>query len=252
MVKHFLMVVLVGMTVAQAQAQGLEGTRWTLAYYVQGNQVSRAEPGGNATAEFLNGSVQGSTGCNQFGASYAQDGQSLSFGSARQTLMACLEASRNAQEQAYVKGLERVRSFTLARGVLSLLDEAGKTVLIFTQARSAAILGAAWVVTAINTGDAISSVLEGTRLTVGFDAAGRVSGSTGCNQFSAPFSRDGFGLELGPAASTKRACAGDEESKQEQAFLNALEGVAGFRITGDRLELYAADGRTLVSLTRSL
>lgn len=248
MLKHFLLV-LVGVSVVQAQRQRLEGTRWILAYYVRDNQIGRVTPDRSATAEFTGGDLRGSTGCNPFGAMYTQEDRALRFGPVRQTLRACLDDALDVQEQGYVKGLERVRSFRLTRGVLSLLDEAGKTVLIFTEARPMAILGS-WMVTAINTGDAIQSVTEGSSLTATFRAGMGVSGSTGCNRFSAPVVQEGFNLKIGPTVSTRRGCSSDAESKQEGAFLKTLEAVAGFRIMGNRLELYALDGRTLIDLMR--
>jgi heat shock protein HslJ len=163
-------------------------------------------------------------------------------------LRACADDAVTAQEGTYLQALEQVRSFKLERGVLRLKDDAGKTLLILAQARPEAIRRGGWTVAAINTGDAIVSVLEGIRLTATFGANGRVSGNTGCNQYSATYTLEGFSLKIGPAVSTRRACSSEEANRQETAFLRALEGVNGFRITGDRLELYGPDGQTLVNL----
>lgn len=246
--KAFFVMILTSMTLANAQS--LESTRWNLAYSWQGERFIQTLSNSAVTAEFANGRISGYGGCNGFGGTYTQEGENLTFGPLVRTLRACADDAVTAQESAYLQALEQVRSFKLERGVLQLKDGAGRTLLIFAQVRPEAIRRGEWTVTAINTKEAIVSVLEGTRLTATFGLNGRVSGNTGCNQYSAPYTFEGFALKIGPAVSTRRACPNEEASQQEAAFLRALEGVSGFRITGDRLELYGADGQTLVNLTR--
>lgn len=248
MYKTFLVMILSSM--ALASAQSLENTCWNLAYHWQGDRFVQTLPGSAVTAEFAKGRISGYGGCNGFGGTYTQAGEKLTFRPLVRTLRACADDAVTAQEGTYLQTLEQVRSFKLERGVLQLKDGAGRTLLIFAQARPEAIRRGEWTVTAINTKEAIVSVLENTRPTATFGANGRVSGNTGCNQYSAPYTLEGFNLKIGPAVSTRRACVNEEANRQEMAFLRALEGVSGFRITGDRLELYGADGRILVNLSR--
>jgi heat shock protein HslJ len=75
---------------------------------------------------------------------------------------------------------------------------------------------------------------------------GRVAGSTGCNRFEAPYTRDGDSLEIGSIASTLIGC---EPSAQavERAFVAALERVGGWRLAGGGdLVLDDGDGRELL------
>lgn len=152
-------------------------------------------------------------------------------------------------EQAYNQLLAQVRSFALTSGVLRLKNQAGKTLLIFAQARPQGLQGREWRVTALNTGSAIVSVVAGTQPTASF-VHGRVGGNTGCNQFSANYNLEGFNLQIGPAVSTTRACLKEEAGKQEIAFLQALENVVSFRIVGNQLTLYDKEGKILVNLSR--
>ncbi|MCL5778309.1 META domain-containing protein [Limibaculum sp. FT325] len=118
------------------------------------------------------------------------------------------------------------------------------------------LAGGEWVVADI----AGRGVIDSARATLDFApgeaagpgpmAEGRVSGSGGCNRYSAGFRLTGEGLSVGPAASTMMACA-ESVMNQERAFLDALAGIAAFDIdeTG-ALILKAADGRRLLLARR--
>jgi len=74
---------------------------------------------------------------------------------------------------------------------------------------------------------------------------GRVSGRAGCNQFTAPFSIRGPGqLTIVEAASTRMACP--EPAMQFEAdFLDKLQAVNHYAITGPVLEMKTLDGQML-------
>lgn len=89
-------------------------------------------------------------------------------------------------------------------------------------------------------------------------ASNKVSGASGCNSYSASYTVDGnsFGgpyevtgdtITLGPLASTPRACADDAVQTQEQQYFAALALATTYQVTGNRLELFRADGGIAVS-----
>jgi heat shock protein HslJ len=85
-------------------------------------------------------------------------------------------------------------------------------------------------------------VLRGTEVTVTFQD-GRVSGSAGCNRYTAGYEVAGDALRVSAAASTQAFCpepAGVME--QEAAYLAALPTASRYRIEGDRLALEQDDG----------
>jgi len=69
----------------------------------------------------------------------------------------------------------------------------------------------------------------------------RLTGFTGCNDFTGAYSVDGDSnsLELVEIAVTMKACI--EGMAIEQRYLQALRGVDGYRISGDTLELREGD-----------
>ncbi len=104
----------------------------------------------------------------------------------------------------------------------------------------------AWTVVTI--GDA--GVLDQTEPSLVIQADGRVNGSSGCNRYSGTATLSDDAMGFGALASTRMACAA-AVMEQEQAFLSALEGVAGWREASDgRLDLLDADGETLMVLRR--
>lgn len=81
-------------------------------------------------------------------------------------------------------------------------------------------------------------VAEKHRPTLRFED-GRVSGSTGCNQFQGSFEQKGAALSFGPLASTRRYC--EESAEIETRFLAALDKVNAFRLARDKVRLLAGD-----------
>jgi len=105
-----------------------------------------------------------------------------------------------------------------------------------------ALEGTRWVLTRLQ-GKPVRLAPQQRELMIGFDrTAHRVSGYSGCNQFSSSYERgpDGSGkLLMGPVAGTRMACVGPD---LETPFLEALGRVQGSRITGQHLELLDAGG----------
>lgn len=229
---------------ALAQGASLENTRWTLAAYAQSGRFVQV----GATLEFTQNRVGGQSGCNSFGGNYTLQGGTLRFGPLMQTMMACPDEAINRLERTYLQALGQVQAYSLEGSVLRMKNQAGQTLLILSQARPQTILGE-WTVTAIQSGNAITSAVEGSKPTVGFGQS-RMAGNTGCNQFSARYSLQNISLQVGPVARTKRACPSEALARQETALLQALEKVEHFRVVGRQLTLYSAEGKMLMNLSR--
>ena len=113
------------------------------------------------------------------------------------------------------------------------------------------LAGSAWRASDIDMGQgAVVGVVQGTDVTLEFDAEGRVSGRAGCNRYSARYVADGNALRIEEPALTRMACLQPGVMEQERAFVAALRSVASARVDGDRLELRRADASLAVSLHR--
>jgi heat shock protein HslJ len=76
---------------------------------------------------------------------------------------------------------------------------------------------------------------DGVTMTIAF-AAGRVSGSGGCNRFTGTYEEAGESISFGALATTRMACA-DEVMAAERTYLAALETVSSWTATDAELVL---------------
>jgi len=224
---------------------GLDGTAWVLAA-LPGLMLL---PRRSVTLHFEAGRASGTDGCNRYAVPYAASGSALTFASGGvSTQMAC-EAEVMRQAGDFMSSLTGTRSYRVDAGQLQLHGADG-TLLASLTPQPQGLAGTTWRVSGYNNGrQGVASVLAGTTVTMAFSVDGRVSGSAGCNSYSATYTSSESSLRFGPASTTRRMCATPERiMEQEQQFLKALERVTTARQEGDRLELRAADGALAVSL----
>lgn len=100
------------------------------------------------------------------------------------------------------------------------------------------LAGVEWIVQEIGG----AGLVENAEVTLEFDAVTRrLAGRSGCNRYNAAFELSGEGLSIGPAASTRMACAPDLMA-QEQQFLADLQRISRFDIDpSGALLLFAND-----------
>jgi len=229
------------------EPRSLDGSAWLLSSLPGRSPV----PGVTPTAQFGSGRVAGTDGCNRYSLPFKAEGSTIEIGPmGPSTRMSCPEDTM-VQAAAFTAALQSSRSFRAGAGTLELLDGRGAIVAtLIAQARSLA--GTSWNVTMINNGrQAVVGVVDGSTVTMAFDTAGRVSGTTGCNQYNAAYTTDGDGLRFSEVASTRMACADPAVDGQEQAFLRALAAVATLHFESDRLDLRRADGELAIILKRA-
>jgi putative lipoprotein len=105
-------------TGARLDAQSLTGREWRLVE-LEGRADPKGAGGRQITLRFEEGMrAAGFAGCNQYGGSYTARGDTITFGPAAATRMACNEGMD--VEQAYLSALPRVVRFTIADSTLTL------------------------------------------------------------------------------------------------------------------------------------
>jgi heat shock protein HslJ len=217
----------------------LEGVPWVVSSGIDVDGWEETGP----SATFENGTVGGSGGCNQFGAEYTLDGDSLELGTITSTLMACPPPA-NESERAYFASLEQVRGWRLDDNELVLVDGEGEELLRY---REASLVGD-WELTSYQTGTALQSPIPGTTITASFAEDGTLSGSGGCNTYSATYTTEAGEVTITEPVSTLMACLEPEGvMDQESAYLAALTSAEKFRIDGGSLSLLRADGTIVAS-----
>ncbi len=230
---------------ASGESPDLEGPIWTLVSYVAPDgQPADVLPDTRITAEFKDGQVSGTAGCNRYFSSFETDGSSLTIGPAGSTMMYCEPLAIMLQETAYLATLSRAASYEISGGQLHIKDEDGTAVLIFAADAAPALTDATWNLISYNNGkEAMVSVISGSEITAKFGEEGTMSGSAGCNSYSAGYETDGDSIIIGPSISTQMFCAEPEGvMDQEAQYLAALQNAAVYQIDGPRLEIRDANG----------
>lgn len=239
----------------------LEGTPWRLQWF-RWKGVER-EPGPEVAARMslAQGQLQASGGCTTFKGSYGTIGPAIDFKLQKLKENDCAEQTTMVQ-LAMVDGLDDATRFeiaaTAAGGQLTLLDQAGTTLLRFgldDVGRFTTTLGPAeWSLTAYT--------VEGTRFEPDPEAAsnlifspaksnqarrrasGSVLGSTGCNGFTGEFFLQANVMSFGQLQVTDAPCAASM-TPQEAAILEVFEATAtGVTFPSDEMVMTSADSGT--------
>jgi len=101
----------------------------------QARSIAGTEVSGTAVPSLTIGSdhrATGNSGCNRFSGEARIDGAGLSFGMLIGTQMACLPGVMEL-ETAFLGALETTASYTIADGMLHLLDSAGEEVAVLVR-----------------------------------------------------------------------------------------------------------------------
>ena len=118
------------------QDLSLEGPKWILSGIAQDMAIVSTWVDADITAEFADGQVKGSGGCNNYFADYETDGESLTLGPIGSTRMAC-EDEISQREMEFFAALETVAGYNINRGTLTLIDAGGNTLITFQAQGSA-------------------------------------------------------------------------------------------------------------------
>jgi len=270
----------VAVTYTVLEGTPLVGTTWQATSYNNGKGGAQSiATGTEITAMFsVDGTLSGAAGCNSYSTTYQVITNTMKISPAiAATMMMCPEPVMQ-QEAAYLTALPTVATYRIESNKLELRDAKGALQASYVAKAPAAAAGQAPAVaagqaatktvtsTAVTTGTLslegtpwkLASLLStkggafpplpGTEITALFQG-GKVTGSAGCNSYSAPYKVAGDKLTITtPAATTRKACP-QPTTQQETAYLTALGNVATYKIDGDKLELRNAAGNLVASYT---
>jgi heat shock protein HslJ len=203
--------------------------------------------------------VSGSAGCREYVATYEASGDDIRFSWIAMMGSICAgPESLLEQEGQYTTSLGWVTNYRLSEEQLEILTARGE-VLVFEplpEDSNASLERTTWVLTAFieeKTAEGMdipllmpTNLLAETAITATFED-GTVSGSAGCNAYSAAYTCDGPFLTFDPPIVTEMACSGPAGiMEQEQRYLGLLNDATAYRIYGSQLWLETGDGRALI------
>ena len=258
---------------APSPGTGLEGITWqwlstvTPEEEITVNDPTRYTVVFNATTDG-EGSAQIKADCNNVGATYTVDESAISITLGPSTRVACPEDSL---DQQFLTGLENAALFFFEGDDLLIDMVADGGTMRFSPAGSQGVTAAPpasspelpvssaqginFELVSFGPEGSEQSVLPGTQITAAFGDT-QVSGSAGCNDYTAPLTPVDDYFTVGPIAATAKVCSEPAGiMDQEQAYLTALEGTDGYLwisqpveggsvITAGRLSYTLSDGTT--------
>jgi len=243
---------------ASRVAEPLAGTAWDLiAFRADNGSIAAPLPGEEPLLIFGDsGTLSGSAGCNLYSASYRINGSSITVEPVDGTKAhPAAEQALVQQESRYRELLAATASYRVEDDRLVLSGPSGKDLLVFErsdQSGSVPLLSTEWLLTHYTTGggSTVASPVPGTNITLIFDGDGTLSGSAGCNAYSAPYRVNETGIGVERIIATKASAsepAGIME--QERTYLDLLRSAAGYRIVGDTLAIIDGNGRAILFYT---
>lgn len=109
--------------------------------------------------------------------------------------------------------------------------------------------GTSWTLVSFGAPGSETPVIEGSEVNLSF-AGGQVSGNAGCNSFNGPYQVENGSLTFGPLASTLRACADENITQQEMAYLEAFQTASRFEVSGDQLMIWYNNEGSVLNFTQ--
>ena len=240
-----------------ADRQPLEGTLWALVALGDIEDPQPPVEGSSFTAQFSrlpsqpSGTVEGTTGCNEYNATYTANLGEIKINLPAKTQNEdCPWGSGNYEvEQQFFLALNTATEYRILSDLLQIpYGDPPDQVLVFV-ATPPPVGEAAMDLTPLhNTFWYLSAlgqtrVLPGTEVTAGFainedGVTGAMRGSGGCNAYQTSI---GENFAIGPVASTRRACE-TAVMDQENAFLAWLGTAYRYDRAGDQLLISTAKG----------
>lgn len=221
----------------------LTDVRWSIeSLSVDGKKT--AAPAGASVEIDSKGRVEARTGCNSIGATATIDGDTITVGEKRTTLVACPEELA-AFEKALNGAFEGKLKAEVEDKRLTLTGAGGDSITMSAE-KPAPLVGTGWTVTSLVSDGTASSLPkdkkgETGKATLTFAKDGTVSGSLGCNTFSGPAKTTDSTITFGPVRSTKKICP-EPGMSLERKLLKVLEGKVTYEVHHRELTLKAADG----------
>lgn len=234
--------------------EDLTAETWVLDLYLGGdNQFKPVINGTQVSIVFgADGLLSGSAGCNIYAAQYEAGERALSIGPVAAAKTICSRpAGLMNQEAAYLSALDLVTAYEFSEEGLRLLDEEGRTVLVFSRGHlspPAELSGKTWRLTHFDNGvGKVMPVVAGTTVTAYFDREGFMRGSAGCNAYATTYTTDGGSMQVGIVDVTQTFCTRPAGiMQQEGTYLAMLKKADSYETDENHLVIRDNDGRSIL------
>jgi heat shock protein HslJ len=243
---YILALSIIALMISACAAQATEETAasilgaWKLTAYGPANDPVPAVEGVDAGLTFNDdGTITGTSGCNGLGGDYSVEGDQITFGEFVSTLMACDDPIM-AQEEAAHRVMTDTATYSIEGDTLTITNN--DNVLVLTRGafssqtpESAPLIGT-WRLTSYGPRESLSPALEDVEAFVTFSEDGKVTGTSGCNEFGGNYTVDGNEIAFEEITSTLMLCD-TPIMGQEEAMYQVLSETVAFQIEGSMLTI---------------
>jgi heat shock protein HslJ len=235
------------------------GITWRLFSYSNGKGGTTYVVGDQpVTALFrADGQVTGSSGCNQYTATYTATGSSIKVTPGMTTLMACAPAVMD-QENSYLTLLSTTATYSQSGDTLLFYDSMGTLVLAYknpastpaaTVSSEPTIIGSWDLVTYNNGNNGLGSVLSESSISAVFTPSGQINGFSGCNQYSGSYTLNNQNIGISKVTGSKSGCD-PNLSGQETQYQALLSRANSYEVNGNQLTIFNALGDKILIFNR--
>ncbi len=209
--------------------------------------------GWDVTLVVERGAVSGRAACNGYGGSVDVGDGTFRVSELSWTEMGC-EPSVMELEQAFLRGLSAVTSFTIAGGVLTLSGPTTELVLgALAPVPDSEIIGTTWVLDTYIDGEAASNMPIMELATLTLNADGTLTGSTSCRQLTGMWITTGATIQFTSFSAIDDPTAGvcaPESQTLDGLVISVLESGFTVEVDGPRMTLMAPGNEGLSYTTR--
>jgi heat shock protein HslJ len=235
--------------------ENLYTSEWVLVAYGNPENPIVVPKNIRITANFsTDGQLNGLSACNQYSAQFSatSEGNFSIQPEIISTRMACPEAQMQA-ESVYLNILPKTTNFrfvTNERLEIIYQDDNNESGTLTYVSAQADLEGTTWTLTAYGDAENLQLVSPGVVLTAYFGTDGKITGESGCNNFSSSFTLNGDQIFIQPIISTQMACANGME--MESNYLVMLNSASSYEILGRNLSITTQDNQVLIYSSISL
>lgn len=230
-------------------ALALANTAWELESFGDTGDKVPVVPDTYPSLHFMLERYSGYTGCDWFLGIYGVEGSTLRMETPDSTMYGCGEDEGALIEQAatYAVALENITRYELADGQLFLYTVEDQLLVTMRPLESLPFEGTNWDLKFFSTEPAywVPHIPE-TLITAQFEG-GQLSGSAGCNEYTAAYTRNGPEFMLSELWIGQDTCdEPDGIMDQENEYLSMLASAGAIIESARSLELLTADGTPML------
>lgn len=224
---------------------GPYGTVWYLVSMEKGNATEDILPGTVITA-FFDGlhTVSGTSGCNEYKASYGVSQTSMVIGQPGATKKVCdAPPGVMEQENLYLATIQESANYTVGTDLLTIRDSQGKTILTYSSIPrgppvNPPLQGTTWYLESYVDSSGITwSPGRLTVVSMVLADDGKAYGNTGCNDFIGQYQVTGDSIAISDIKQTTMECGIAGVMELQDTFVTYLPQMSTYTVSGGNLRL---------------